>query len=48
MNTDKPMHFDGSSLNQGGYSEDTGHESFILTDEMRPNTSGNPYLNQGE
>jgi len=42
---DKPNHYDGS-MHQDAVttSDSTYNESFTLTDEMRKNISGNPYL----
>ncbi|WP_197468207.1 hypothetical protein [Fictibacillus phosphorivorans] len=48
MNDEKPLHFDGSLLNQEGFDKDSPEKPFVLTDEMRANISGNPYMNQSE
>ncbi|MDM5315150.1 hypothetical protein QUF49_04030 [Fictibacillus sp. b24] len=48
MNEDKPLHFDGSLLNLDKLEKDSLNEPIVLTDEMRANISGNPYMNQSE
>lgn len=39
----KPIHYDGSTQYTEASIEDHSNESFVLTDEMRTNISGNPY-----
>lgn len=48
MNEEKPLHFDGSLLNHDRFDKDFPNEPFVLTDEMRANISGNPFMNQSE
>jgi hypothetical protein len=41
----KPLHYDGSIQNVDAFeSEANNNEAFELTDEMRINISGNPYM----
>jgi hypothetical protein len=41
----KPIHYDGSIQNNESSESDTiVNEPFRLTDEMRVNISGNPYM----
>lgn len=41
----KPLHYDGSVQNNDVSNLDsTVHESFQLTDEVRSNLSGNPFV----
>jgi hypothetical protein len=41
----KPIHYDGSVQNNGiSEGEPTVNEQFKMTDEMRVNISGNPYM----
>jgi hypothetical protein len=41
----KPPHYDGSIQNNNDFkSEANNSEVFELTDEMRKNISGNPYM----
>jgi hypothetical protein len=40
----KPIHYDGSIQNNGDTISDFTNEPFKLTDEMRVNISGNPYI----
>ncbi|UCZ54675.1 hypothetical protein LGQ02_07980 [Bacillus shivajii] len=40
----KPMHFDGSYQNSEQLINDQSHETVQLTDDMRKNISGNPFL----
>jgi len=41
----KPLHYDGSFQNMDTLeSEATTNEEFVLTEEIRKNISGNPYL----
>jgi hypothetical protein len=43
----KPLHYDGSVQNlQASTSDTTAIEPFKMTDEMRANVSGNPYMNE--
>lgn len=43
----KPLHYDGSIQNlQASNSDATSNEPFMITDEMRANISGNPYVNE--
>ena len=41
----KPIHYDGSNQNNETPADSIIKEPFILTDDMRINLSGNPYLN---
>jgi hypothetical protein len=43
MNDDRPTHYDGSLLNTEVFNDDTLQEPFLLTDEVRGNSAGNPY-----
>ncbi|WP_176483762.1 hypothetical protein [Bacillus sp. FJAT-45066] len=40
----KPLHYDGSIQQYGEVKVETATESFKLTEEMRANISGNPYV----
>jgi hypothetical protein len=41
----KPLHYDGSNQNVEAFeSEAQNNEAFVITDEMRKNLSGNPYM----
>lgn len=43
--SEKPIHYDGSIQNsESSNDEGTVNEQFQLTDEMRLNISGNPYM----
>lgn len=43
----KPLHYDGSIQNINEVkSEASNNEAFELTDEMRKNISGNPYITE--
>lgn len=45
--TNKPNHYDGSIQNNESSSSTTPvNEPFILTDDMRANISGNPYMSE--
>lgn len=45
--TNKPIHYDGSiQNNETSASNSTVNEPFTLTDEMRANISGNPYISE--
>ncbi len=45
--TNKPIHYDGSIQNiETSASNSTVNEQFTLTDEMRANISGNPYIRE--
>jgi hypothetical protein len=45
--TNKPIHYDGSIQNNESSTNTTAvNEAFTLTDEMRTNISGNPYINE--
>lgn len=42
----KPQHYDGSIQNVGAFDNETNeNELFVMTDDMRKNISGNPYMN---
>ncbi|MBE4907248.1 hypothetical protein IMZ08_04135 [Bacillus luteolus] len=40
----KPLHYDGSIQNSEAYEASSPNETFVLTEEMRMNISGNPYV----
>ncbi len=40
----KPNHYDGSIQNSDTSTSNSANEPLKLTDEMRANISGNPYL----
>jgi hypothetical protein len=42
----KPIHYDGSVQSQNESGVVTISEPFILTDEMRTNLSGNPFISE--
>ena len=45
----KPVHYDGSIQNVGdNQNEENINEEFTLTEEMRKNISGNPYMGNME
>lgn len=48
MNKEKPLHFDGTMLNHEQAYTGRTQEPIVLTDEMRANISGNPFMTQGE
>ncbi|WP_209121098.1 hypothetical protein [Alkalihalobacillus sp. BA299] len=41
----KPLHYDGSVQNSESLESEANNETFELTDEIRKNISGNPYMN---
>ncbi|WP_243296507.1 hypothetical protein [Bacillus litorisediminis] len=42
----KPLHYDGSiQSNHQLENEESSNEAFEITEEMRKNISGNPYIN---
>ncbi|WP_169917333.1 hypothetical protein [Alkalihalobacterium alkalinitrilicum] len=41
----KPLHYDGSIQNSENKESDANNETFVLTDEVRKNLSGNPFMN---
>jgi hypothetical protein len=44
--TNKPIHYDGSIQNNESSTNNAVNEPFTLTDEIRANISGNPYLSE--
>ncbi|QOR66443.1 hypothetical protein IM538_22220 [Cytobacillus suaedae] len=40
----KPLHYDGSIQNPEAYDASSLTDIFVLTDGMRMNISGNPYV----
>ncbi len=42
----KPLHYDGSIQSQSGTIDQNANESFKLTEEMRMNISGNPFVSE--
>lgn len=40
----KPVHYDGSGQISASYQETAEKEPFKMTDEMRKNIGGNPYI----
>lgn len=45
--TNKPIHYDGSiQNNESSTNTPAVNEAFTLTDEMRANISGNPYMSE--
>jgi len=43
---DKPLHYDGSLHNLAANQSETITEPFVITDEIRKNLSGNPFINE--
>ncbi len=43
--TEKPIHYDGSIQNNSAVTNDSSSsEPFTITDEMRKNIGGNPFI----
>jgi len=40
----KPVHYDGSGISEEVFEQNTQQEDFQVTEEMRNNLSGNPYI----
>ncbi|MEH7401946.1 hypothetical protein V7148_13250 [Gottfriedia acidiceleris] len=40
----KPVHYDGSGINEETLEQNYQQEDFQVTEEMRNNISGNPYI----
>jgi hypothetical protein len=40
----KPVHYDGSGINDEVFKQNSQQEDIQVTDEMRSNLSGNPYI----
>lgn len=45
--TEKPIHYDGSMQNNNGVLNDSDPtEPFTISDEMRKNIGGNPFISE--